>query len=284
MPHPQKSASPSSYLYYRHAFPIRIMHWVNVISLTILLMSGLNIFNAHPSLYWGKSSYTGVPPLFEIIGKEDDQGEVIGITRILGHEFTTTGMLGASSNSDGEIMKRGFPSWITIPDKYWLSMARRWHMFFAWLLVINGLCYVSYSLFSRHLTRDIVPTWQELRRIGKAVVDHLQFRHPTGNAAKEYNVIQKLAYLAVIVLLLPLIILEGFGMSPGLNALLPGWLDLLGGRQSARTFHFVLAWVLVCFTFVHLFEIFVSGLWNNLRSMVTGRYRITSEEEHEQEQ
>jgi cytochrome b subunit of formate dehydrogenase len=38
------------------------MHWLNVIALTILLMSGLAIFNAHPALYWGKSSYTAGRP------------------------------------------------------------------------------------------------------------------------------------------------------------------------------------------------------------------------------
>ena len=52
-------AAPSSYLYYRHTLPVRIMHWINVIALTVLFMSGLNIFSAHPALYWGHSSYSG---------------------------------------------------------------------------------------------------------------------------------------------------------------------------------------------------------------------------------
>ena len=54
------------YLYYRHRLPVRIMHWINVVALTLLFMSGLQIFNAHPALYWGKSSYTGRPALMEI--------------------------------------------------------------------------------------------------------------------------------------------------------------------------------------------------------------------------
>jgi cytochrome b subunit of formate dehydrogenase len=48
--------------YSRHSLPVRIMHWINVVLLAILLMSGLNIFNAHPALYWGKQSYGGAPP------------------------------------------------------------------------------------------------------------------------------------------------------------------------------------------------------------------------------
>jgi cytochrome b subunit of formate dehydrogenase len=36
--------SQKAYLYYRHTLPVRVMHWINVIALTILFMSGLNIF------------------------------------------------------------------------------------------------------------------------------------------------------------------------------------------------------------------------------------------------
>jgi thiosulfate reductase cytochrome b subunit len=93
-------------------------------------------------------------------------------------------------------------------------------------------------------------------------------------AATRYNVLQKGAYLAVIFVLVPLMILTGCAMSPRLDSLQSGWVDLLGGRQSARTLHFVVAWALVLFVLVHVFEVLVSGVWNNLRSMISGRYRI----------
>ena len=269
------------YLYYRHKLPVRILHWINVIALTILLMSGLNIFNAHPSLYWGKSSYNGKPPIVELRGDEDADGETAGVTKIFGHAFDTTGFLGASSNSQGEMVARGFPSWLTIPDNQWLTMARRWHFFFAWILVINGLCYIGYAIASRHLSRDLAPRQAELRTIGQSIVDHLKFKHPTGEAAKHYNVLQKLTYLLVIFVLLPLMILAGLGLSPGMNSLIPGWVDVFGGRQSARTIHFVIAWLIVAFVLVHVFEVIVSGLWNNLRSMISGRYRVPTKENHE---
>jgi thiosulfate reductase cytochrome b subunit len=257
------------------------MHWLTVITLPILLMSGLNIFNANPELYWGKSSYTGSPPLLEMKSREDAEGEITGVTRLLGREFNTTGFLGASKDHDGELVDRGFPSWLTIPENKWLSMARRYHLFFAWILAINSVCLVSYSLFSRHLQRDLLPTKEDLRTIKKTVIDHLLFRHPTGDAAKNYNVLQKMAYLAVIFLLIPLVIINGLGLSPGMNALSPGWVDIFGGRQSMRTIHFLVTWALVAFTAVHLFQVIVNGFWNNLRSMITGNYRITSEKEHE---
>jgi thiosulfate reductase cytochrome b subunit len=268
-------------LYYRHTLAVRLMHWINVVALTILLMSGLAIFNAHPALYWGKSSYTGAPPLLEIGAKRVGDNDVIGVTRVLGREFDTTGVLGLSLNRDGEWRVRGFPWWATIPDDLWLAMARSWHFFFAWVLVVNGALYVLYSIASRHLARDLAPSGNDWRTIGRSIADHLRLRHPTGEAARRYNVLQKLAYLAVIFVLVPLTILMGLAMSPWMNSVLPGWVDLFGGRQSARTIHFVAAWLLVAFVAIHLFQVVVTGLWNNLRSMVTGRYRIPAEARHE---
>lgn len=277
-------AGPRDYLYLRHTLPVRLMHWTNAVALTILLMSGLQIFNAHPRLYWaGKSSYTGVPPVLEIGARQSDEAGIVGTTRVLGREFVTTGLLGASKSADGEPTARAFPWWATIPDNPWLAMARAWHFFFAWVLLINGLAYVTYSAASRHLARDLAPDRSDLRSIGRSIRDHLRFRHPTGEAAKRYNVLQKFAYLAVIFVVLPLVILMGIAMSPWMNSLLPGWVDFFGGRQAARTLHFVGAWLLVAFVLIHVFEVIVSGLWNHLRSMITGRYRIRVEAGHEQD-
>ena len=168
--------------YYRHALPIRIMHWVNVLAFLLLLMSGLQIFNAHPALDWGRSSYSGRPPFLEIQAKETADGRIIGVTRLFGHEFNTTGVLGVSLGSDGRLMQQdcghaaagarshvslgsdgrlmqqGFPAWATVPGARWLAMGRRWHLFIAWVFVGNGLVFLVYSIASRHLMRDLAPT------------------------------------------------------------------------------------------------------------------------------
>jgi thiosulfate reductase cytochrome b subunit len=123
-----------------------------------------------------------------------------------------------------------------------------------------------------------MPTRADWRSIGQSIKDHLLLRHVQGEAARRYNILQKLAYLGVIFVLFPLLIVMGWAMSPGLNALFPGWVDVFGGRQSARTLHFVVAWLLVGFVFIHLFEVVISGFWNNLRSMITGRYRVAVDE------
>ena len=219
-------------------WPVRVMHWINVVALTILLMSGLQIFNAHPALYWGKSSYTGRPPLLEIGAREGGEGGMIGVTRIFGREFDTTGVLGAVAATDGQLYAQAFPWWMTIPDDQWLSMARSWHFFFAWVFVINGLCYLVYSICepaprARSRARPAA-SW---RTIGQSIRDHLRFRHPTGEAAKRYNVLQKIAYLVVIFVLLPLIILMGLAMSPWLElgASPAGSISSAGGSRRARS-------------------------------------------------
>ncbi len=207
---------------------------------------------------------------------EAPDGTARGVTRVFGHEFDTTGVFGLSTVY-GQLTARGFPSWITIPDGNWLAMARSWHFFFAWILVLNGLAYVGYAAWSRHIARDLAPTSADWRGIGASIVDHLKFRHPKGEAATRYNVLQKLAYLVVIFVLLPLMILMGLGLSPWANAVWPGWVDLFGGRQAARTIHFVCAWLIVLFVCIHVFEVIITGVWNNVRSMITGRYRVDSD-------
>ena len=270
--------------YSRHALAIRILHWINAITFFVLFMSGLQIFNAHPALDWGKSSYTGRPPLLAIGTQEAAAGGLRGTTTLFGREFTTTGVLGASRDPDGQLVARAFPAWATVPSSRWLAMGRRWHLCFAWILVLNGLAYLLYSLATPHLSRDLVPTRQDWRGIGRSIKDHLLFRHPQGAAAARYNVLQRLAYLSIIFGLLPLIMLTGWAMSPWLNSVNAGWVDFFGGRQAARTIHFLTAWALVAFVLIHVFEVIVTGFWNNLRSMITGRYRIqTKESQHDAE-
>jgi thiosulfate reductase cytochrome b subunit len=275
-PHAE-AASAEARMFYRHRLPVRIMHWINVISFFLMLMSGLGIFNAHPQLYWGKESHFAAP-LLSITGEPGPDGELHGVTRIAGRSFHTGSVLGASRvKGELELTERAFPSWATIPGPQYLATARNWHLFFAWIFVLNGIAYVAYTIFSGHLRRDLVPTAAELRSIGASIWDHLRLKHPSGEAARRYNVLQSLAYLVVIFGLLPLIVLAGWAMSPRLDVLFGGWVDLLGGRQSARTLHFIAAFSLVAFLAVHLFEVIVTGLWNNLRSMLTGYYRLPGE-------
>lgn len=267
------AAIPRSEIVYRHALAVRVTHWVNALCLLVLLMSGLQIFNAHPTLYLGSISDPDRAVLsLDAVERED--GSYAGVTTVGRHSFDTTGILGLSRGPNGRIEARGFPQWITIPSYRDLATGRRWHFFFAWLLVLNGLAYLAYAFFSGHVRRDLAPTRREIRHIGHSIREHIRLRFPKGEEAKHYNVLQKLAYLAVIFGLLPLVFLTGLTMSPGMDAAFPFLLDVFGGRQSARTIHFLCAFALTLFFIVHIVMVFLSGAFNNIRSMVTGRYAI----------
>jgi thiosulfate reductase cytochrome b subunit len=156
-------------------------------------------------------------------------------------------------------------------------MGRQWHLFFAWLFVINGLLFATYAFMSRHVARDLAPTGQDLRGIGQAVKDHLVLRHPNGDEAKRYNVLQKLAYMAVLFGLAPLIILTGLTMSPTIDTAFPWLLTIFGGRQAARTIHFIACFSFVGFILVHVSQVILTGFFNNMRSMVTGWFVVKYE-------
>jgi thiosulfate reductase cytochrome b subunit len=263
---------------YRHRLPTRLWHWLNVVALLVLLMSGLQIFNAHPALYWGQAGSDLDSPALEI-GTSGAGSNLIGIVEIAGREINTTGFLGLSKGSNGELRPIAFPSWATLPGYRDLATARHWHFFFAWVFGLNMLMYLGFSLINGHLRRDLAPVKGELspRHILHDIWQHMRLRFPKGEAAKRYNILQKLAYLSVIVVALPLMILTGLTMSPGFNAIAPWLLDVFGGRQSARTLHFICATFLVLFVIVHLVMLILAGVWNEMRSMFTGRYVIKHE-------
>lgn len=226
----------------RHRISTRIWHWINALTLLVMLMSGLMIFNAHPRLYWGHYGANGDPAWLEI-------PEAGGVA---------------------------FPGWMTIPGDYSLADARLWHLAFAWLLAFGLLGYLLVSLVNGHLRRDLHITAREWhpRHLWHDVVEHARLRFPTGLAALRYNTLQKLAYASVLFVLLPGIIASGLAMAPALDAAWPWLVDLFGGRQSARSFHFIFAGLLVGFFVVHIAMVVLAGPVNEVRSMITGRYRL----------
>jgi Ni/Fe-hydrogenase b-type cytochrome subunit len=259
---------------YRHRLPTRIWHWVNAVTLLVLLMSGLMIFNAHPRLYWGDYGANS-DPAWLAIGSTADTGYL----RIGSARFDTTGVLGRWTDAAGVEKTWAFPGWATIPTRYSLADGRRWHLFFAWVLAISLTLYMLWTVIGGHLKKDLHVRRHEWspRHIWQDIRDHARLRFSKGEAAARYNILQKLSYIGVVFVLLPLMIATGLTMSPGINAAAPWLLDLFGGRQSARSLHFILAWALVAFFLVHIVMVLLAGPVNELRSMVTGWFRLPAE-------
>ncbi len=233
---PPKVAPPGSVIR-RHGITTRIWHWVNAVAIFILIGSGLGISNAHPRLYWGR--------------------------------------YGANFDAAWAQLPR-FPAWITIPASYNLAISRRWHLFFALVLGFGLLAYMIASLLTRHFQRDLNLTRRDLNRghIWADVKAHLAFRFHDPERPREYNVFQKLSYIGVIFIALPLVILTGIALSPGMDAAWPWVLDLFGGRQSARSLHFIAMTLIALFAVVHLVLVILAGPINEVRSMVTGKWKV----------
>lgn len=256
---------------YRHRLPTRIWHWLNAAVILIMLMSGLMIFNAHPRLYWGQYGANPDHSWLEI-GNLGAQG----FLRVGDHTIGTTGFLGVSGD---QTVNTAFPGWLTIPSTYDLAGARHWHLTFAWLFVAAIVAYWIFGVGNRHIGRDVLPSRGELtpRHIFQDIKNHALLRFPKGEAARRYNTLQKLSYLGVVFLLIPLQILTGLGMSPAMDTSWPWLVFVFGGRQSARSIHFICAMLLVLFFLVHILMVALVGPINEIRSMITGRYRLPAE-------
>lgn len=214
----------------RHALSTRLWHWLNLVCVTVLLMSGLNISNAHRRLYWGDAGF---------------------------------------ASPDAWLFVPRFAGWLTIPGHKDLAQARAWHFLFAWPYVLGLLLIWLAMVANRHFTRDILPTRKEWRwqAIKADVIAHLKFNFDHGAG---YNFLQKLAYGAVLGLFLPMMIATGLAMSPGFGPAAPWLVDLLGGRQSARSLHFIFASLIFGFFVVHIALILVTGPLRQIRGMITG--------------
>lgn len=262
----EAGASP---LIYRTKLPVRIWHWINALSIFVMLMSGMMIFNAHPRLYWGEYGANLDTPWL-VIGNRGTSGFLY----VLGIEIPTTGLLGYAQHT-----ANAFPPLVTIPSTYSLADARQWHFAFAWVLLISGTLFMTYNIVSGHLRRDLALKREErsFSHLWHDIKEHARLRFPTGDAARAYNPLQKIAYLGVLFVLIPVVILTGCTMSPTLNAAFPWLAELFGGRPSARSIHFLCATGFALFIVVHLLAVVLAGPLNELRSIITGWYRLPKE-------
>jgi Ni/Fe-hydrogenase b-type cytochrome subunit len=215
----------------RHSFGTRLWHWVNALAVIVLFMSGLNISNAHPRLYWGEWGFAAEQAWLHL---------------------------------------PRFPGWATIPGYYSLAAARDWHLVFAWVFAVSLLLFMLAALFNGHFGRDIATRsrdwrWDAIREDVRAHM-RLEFEPARG----KYNFLQKVSYGVVLFVLLPLLIVTGMAMSPGMDAAWPILTEMFGGRQSARSIHFIAAWLLFAFAVVHVLLVLLTGPLRQLRDMTTG--------------
>ena len=227
---------------YRHRLATRIWHWLNAVTIFIMIGSGIGILNAHPRLYWGQ------------YGANFD------------HAWLDLKPFSGVLHS----------GWLTIPSGYNLAISRRWHLLFALVLAFGLLSFMIASLINRHFQRDLRVRATEVgpRHLWADLRAHLRFDFHNPDNPAAYNTLQKLAYVATIFVLIPLMIVTGLAMSPGMDAAWPWLIEIFGGRQSARSIHFIAASGIVLFVIVHLALVILVGPINEVWSMITGRWRL----------
>lgn len=256
---------------YRHSIVARSTHWLWTLAMLVLVMSGLQIFNAAPYLDASDKSN----PARRVLSFDAHQtaaGAPVGTVTVFGRTFTTTNVFGYTDDGQGGRQARAFPGAVTLPATQDLADGRVWHLFFAWVLTLSLAAYLIVGMFRRDL-RELILRPSDLPKLVPMQLYYFRLRKeppPYGT----YNPLQKSAYTAVLFVIFPLIILTGLALSPGFDAMTGPLIWIMGGRQFARTWHFALMSILIVYFCVHMVLVFSTGPWNNCRSMVTGWYRL----------
>jgi thiosulfate reductase cytochrome b subunit len=262
---------------YRHSIAARLSHWLWALAILVLVMSGLQIFDAAPYLDASDKSNPAARVLE--LGASGTNLAPVGVTTVFGHSFVTTGVLGFTDDGMGGKAPRAFPAWLTLPGPQNLGEGRRWHFFFGWALAIAVFTYLIAGIV-RGDVRKMVLRPSDLPKLWPMQLYYLRLRKQPPEY-DDYNPLQKAAYTAVLFVLLPLVILSGIALSPGADAVAP-WLTMLfGGRQFARLWHFTFMSLLIGYFVVHMILVFATGAWNNIAAMVTGWYSHPAKPEAE---
>jgi thiosulfate reductase cytochrome b subunit len=223
----------------RHAAFVRVTHWITALCFFALLVTGIEIVISHPRFYWGETGNNLTKPIFQI-------------------------PIPASRN----LVPTGYN--YVLPDQN--GWSRYLHFEAAWAVVLAGIAYVVWGLWSGHFRSNLFParedmTWGAFVRV---LAKHLRLAQPDEGEAFSYNVLQRAAYLLVIFVAFPLVVLTGLALSPGFNSAFPALVNGLGGRQCTRTLHFFLSIFLVGFLIVHVAMVVLAGFTSRVRAMITG--------------
>lgn len=247
---------------YRHDRIVRVTHWLNALAVFALLVTGFGITQLYTPLHWGDAGQDWGNVGEELNGPGGDAYPAIARVPDIPSELH----LGAWIDEALWSVK----TYLRTP------MRARDHILFAWLFLFNGLVYLAAGALTGRFRGLLRPSWRELswRRLGPDLWSHLRLHFPKGDQARSYNLIQKYAYLLIIFAALPLQLLTGLVLLPWMDGAFPWLKDIFFGRQSARTIHFSCSLLILAFIVVHLAMVMLSGFRNNMRSMITGWYRL----------
>jgi DMSO/TMAO reductase YedYZ molybdopterin-dependent catalytic subunit/thiosulfate reductase cytochrome b subunit len=230
-----------------YEFPIwiRYAHFINVIFITLLIRSGIEILSAYPRLFWHDNTKPGK--------------EWIKFTR----KHFSKDKLHITLEEE-----ESFPSIIALPGHKNLGLGRHWHFFSIIFWLANGIIYYVLLFTSDEWSR-LIPTSPAI--IPQAFHDMLlyaTFHFPA--PGHPYNAIQQLTYFGVVFILGPFMVATGAAMSPAIEARFPSYQKIFRGRQVARSLHFLGMVAFVLFIIIHLTMVIVERFPDNMGNIVLG--------------
>jgi thiosulfate reductase cytochrome b subunit len=241
-----------------HGFPVwlRYSHYFNLLFMILIIRAGLSILMDHPRLYWNVHCTPG--------------SEWIRFTPI---PVPTDRVWTAKDDA------RYISPWLALPGgRHTVGMARHWHFLCALFWVANGVFFVTLLFFSGQWRRIVPANWHIFPEAWSVFVHYATFHMPPEpDGYFRYNSLQQLAYGSVVFLLAPLSILTGQAMSPAVDNYFSWYPRLFGGRQFARSIHFLLLLGYLGFITVHVLMVVVTDLPRNMDHIVLGTDGTTSE-------
>jgi sulfoxide reductase catalytic subunit YedY len=230
-------------------FPVwlRVSHFINLLFIGLLIRSGLQILGAHPRLYWND-------------GCKPESAWLSLTRRKIPKDKLYTSM-------DDEVPVSPI---LALPGKDNLGLGRHWHFFSVIFWVLNGVIYVVLLFATGEWSRLLPTSWDIVPHAWNTLLTYLTFHIPPASDFRPYDPLQQLAYAGVVFLLGPLMLLTGAAMSPAIEARFPWYIKIFGGRQVARSLHFLSLLAFIAFILVHTALVLIVHFADNIRNIVLG--------------
>jgi thiosulfate reductase cytochrome b subunit len=228
---------------------LRLSHYLNLLFMVFLVRSGIEILMSHPRLYWNDGCTPGSEWLKFTKKKVPTGPDVLYTAR------------------EDEV---DVSPWLAMPGHKNLGIGRHWHGVTNSLWLLTGLVY-GVLLFGTGEWRRLIPTsWDVFPRAWHSLTTYLSLQVPPLSEFQPYDALQQLTYAVVVFVLAPVMLVTGAAMSPAIAASFPWYIKLLGGRQVARSIHFLGMLAFTVFVVFHVFFVLVVHPRENLTNITLG--------------
>ena len=226
---------------------LRVEHFLNIVFISFLIRSGIEILGTYPKLYRSQHTVAGTA------------WAQFTIQRAPKHKYYTVG---------GEY--DDYSPRLSLPGRGLLGLGRYWHFITVTGFVTSWVIYFVLLLFTGQWRRYVPTSLDTFTQAGHDMLAYLAFTVPHAVEGMPFNAVQQLSYGFVILILTPLVIITGAFQSPAIANYFSRVTRAVGGRQVIRTVHFLCLIGYVAFTAVHVAMVVIHGYARETAKMVFG--------------